>query len=221
MKKSNAGMLRNIIIVLAVSCVAMIGATPLFADIFGYETAGGSMISNSDCIVGSWFTAPENGTADSITVSIVDFGGVDKTKCAIYLKSDNSLVGETEEKDAGGSTQHWETFNFLTSPSISANTDYYLVCWSDMASFTIIYYNCTGSNTGAGDYETYGDWPDTWNPGWLWGPNCDRTYSIYCSYTPGGGGSGGGAPEMPAGAVPFVGAILGFVYVTIRGSRRK
>ncbi|MEA3489097.1 MAG: hypothetical protein U9R44_01985 [Candidatus Omnitrophota bacterium] len=34
-------------------------------------------------------------------------------------------------------------------------------------------------------------------------------------------GEGSGVPELPAGAMPFVGAICGFIYTVIRGSRRK
>ncbi|MEA3489002.1 MAG: hypothetical protein U9R44_01500 [Candidatus Omnitrophota bacterium] len=210
MKKSNARMLRNMIIVLAVSCVALMGASPLFADIFGYEAEikWGNTFFDIDSIMGSWFTCSESGTADSLTIGLHGWG-TSKIKGAIYRKSDNFLVGETEEKNIFVGPAEWHTFNFLSSPQLS-NEDYYLVMWYE--TMTLGFKGEDFSGKGAYHYVSYGsDWPNPWSPTTT-GGFADVKYFIYCTYTP----DGGGVPEIPAGAMPFLGVVLSLVIGRLR-----
>ncbi len=151
---------------------------------FGYDSVGGAEAHTANEIAGSWFTCPENGIAKSLTIYVHPYYGTTYFKGAIYKKSDNSLVAQTEEKCFSSDySARWETFNIIDSPSLSSNTDYYLVGWASDGTYCPMHFDCTEPNTGAGDFEDYGDWPDPWSPGWNWGPNCNRTFSIYCTYT--------------------------------------
>ena len=145
---------------------------------FGYETAGSYLSCNPDRIDGSWFTCPESGTADSLTMWITDFmaGAI---KGAIYKKSDYSLVVGTEEKHLSGGNCTCEeyTFTLSGSPSLS-NIDYYLVRWTNGAG-VCIHLDAVGTSKGAYEDSAYGTtWPGTWSPTPL-----DVTFSIYCTYT--------------------------------------
>jgi len=143
---------------------------------FGYETAGGSSQSVANRISGSWFTCPESGTADSISLAAAGTVSRVHSKCAIYKKSDNSLVGVTDEKE--GVSSGWNTYSFSTSPSLS-NIDYYLVAWSDayFGQGVDLRYD-TASGKGGYEARTYNGFPDPWSP-----TSEDRIYSIYCTYT--------------------------------------
>ncbi len=211
MKKSNVSMLRKIIIVLAVSCVAMIGATPLFADIFGYQTPGSSDDwSMWAQIGGSVFTIPEDGTATQMSAYIGSYSDNLKIKTAIYKHSDSTLVAESLEENINATGTHiWQ--DFTISASLTADTEYVLVLMSD--GNIPLTYNGGDTDQGHKQGRSYSDG----FPGTASFNHNNNKYSIYCTYTPGGGG----VPEVPAGAMPFMGALCGFVYVTIRGSRRK
>lgn len=98
-------------------------------------------------------------------------------KGAIYKKSDNSLVVETEEKHLSGSfTCEEHTFTISGSPSLS-NIDYYLVKWTN-GSDVGIYYDRSDETKGAYQVSDYGTWLDPWSPT----PSYEK-FSIYCTYT--------------------------------------
>jgi len=96
---------------------------------FGYESVGshyGDLMN--DVIKGSWFTCPEDGTAQSLSMYIQNGWTNEQVKGAIYKKSDNSLVGHTEEKTISGTLrgrQHgthlifWARLRFLPVKIIS------------------------------------------------------------------------------------------------------
>jgi len=157
---------------------------------FGYETNGGSSLDGGDRISGSWFTCPEAGTADSITAYLSRWGHWsgyhDEVKCAIYKKSDNSLVGESEEwYNEGWYGPDWHTFNFPTPKPSLQNIDYYLVVWSLKSDYNHGMYIYYDSETNKGAYQTltYNSFPDPWSP-----TSEDKIYSIYCTYTAGAAG---------------------------------
>ncbi|OQX53188.1 MAG: hypothetical protein B5M48_03820 [Candidatus Omnitrophica bacterium 4484_213] len=157
-------------------------AYPVIIDpTFGYTAKGSKDIIVANEIHGSFFEIPEDGTATSMTAWLVVYGN-GNVKCAIYKKSDNSLVASTEERSFTVSDylSHEETFNFSGSPSLAGNTEYYLVYWTD-AYIGIAYDDETGK--GVKDEQTYGAWPDPLVP-----VTEDKKFSIYCTYTTGGGG---------------------------------
>lgn len=140
---------------------------------FGYENAGQYYVSIANCIRGSWFSCLQKGIANNITVylSPVSSGNV---TCAIYQKTDNSLIGQTEERTIPEEA-NWYTFNFTQTIYIS-DMDYVLNTWSNK--YVLIYGD---SQTAKGRYQlkTYtGNFPNSWNP-----TTHDSLYSIYCNYT--------------------------------------
>ena len=148
---------------------------------FGYETLGASAVQDStDKIIGSWYTCPEAGTANSITFYL-HIGGYDNgpQKLGIYKKSDNTFVGGTAEV-SGLTPADWNLVELeAPQPSITAQ-DYYLVHWGE--EYSLRY---DAGDEGKGGSDSYG-YPNTWlDP---WEPTAQsRQYSIYCTYTAAGG----------------------------------
>jgi len=158
---------------------------------FGYETIGslGSTLSNYKDA--SQYTCPEDGTAQSITAALKASSGTweGHVKCAIYKASDLSSPitnGETEEKTLTlNTTAAWFTFNFPTPPTLEANTDYVLCAWADTGSGSTARM-LRDDDASVNRWYVSATYSDTW--GDL--PASDRTgkFSIYCTYTPSGGG---------------------------------
>lgn len=145
---------------------------------FGYETIGGSQTSYAaDWMRGSWFTAPEDGTAESLTAYFDPRDSTYKYKAAIYEKtdSDGDLLGGTEEL-TNLTAADWHTFSLLSSQSITDGVDYIFMLWGDSA----LYFNYDAV-TDKGFYKSvaYDSWPDPLNPG----GTTDAKHSIYCTYT--------------------------------------
>lgn len=144
---------------------------------FGYETAGRYISCSPNTIEGSWFTCPESGTADSLTMWIKDYAA-GAIKGAIYNKSDDNLVVETEEKHLSGSfTCKEHTFTISGSPSLS-NIDYYLVKWTNGSDVGIYYDRIDETKSAYQEDTEYGTWPNPWSPT----PSYEK-FSIYCTYT--------------------------------------
>lgn len=126
---------------------------------------------------------PTNGIADSINVRL-GRNETYPTKCALYKVSDNSLVGETEEKilTAG---QSWEQYVFNEpKPQLIANEMYYICVWAQQhpeeGRYCSISYDENIYDQGLWFRpEPYGLWPNliTLNE---WGVR--RVMSIYCIY---------------------------------------
>ncbi len=148
--------------------------------VFGNETLGASKALVGGYILGSWFTCPTDGTADSIT-AYVDGASRDPFKCAIYRKDDNRLVGITEEITLEEPLTGWLTFNFSEpKPTLALGTDYFLVCWGRFST-QLLYFDYTGKS--GNQRISYGAWPDPWSPTIAPDPY-SKNYSIYCTYTP-------------------------------------
>lgn len=144
---------------------------------FGFEDKGETLVAFAkDKIYGAWFSCPEAGTADNITIYLYQgLGKTPKIKCAIYKKSDNSLVGSTEEWTITSGWDDWKTFDITSGGTLEAD-DYYLVVWNNDAVWS---YYTAETDKSAYDSQLYGSWPDPWNP-----VTDDKKYSIYCTYTP-------------------------------------
>jgi len=149
---------------------------------FGKTTVGATSHSYLfDDIVGSHFICPENGTAESISwygkLGTSSF----RAKCAIYKYSDNSLVGSTEEL-TGLDSLGWHTHNFSEpKPSLSANTEYWLVVWleSEIENQSEVYCDRVENAGGEQPLDYTGNFPDPWSP-----TTTNYEFSIYCTYTP-------------------------------------
>lgn len=148
---------------------------------FGYETLGASDAYYSGLRTGSKFTCPEAGTGVSISWgNDYAFSG-QATKCCLYDAGGNKVSdGETEEITSGGA-EAWVTHNFLSAPTLAA-ADYWLLSWMS-------------SNYPEPKYDSVSGWPyyyiATYYTDWPsyidMGSSTGRKYSIYCTYTAGGG----------------------------------
>ena len=150
---------------------------------FGYTTKGANQaLTPGNRIFASWYTCPENGQANSITVYLKQYSSyTPKIKCAIYRKSDGSLIGYTEEWQLTSGWDGWRTFSIISGGNLQAGTDYWLAMWGN--EFYYRYYDSV-SDKGCQKSATYNDWPDP-----LTGiTTTDNKNSIYCTYTAGGGG---------------------------------
>jgi hypothetical protein len=154
---------------------------------FGYETLTSTGYSIENQIMGSVFNITEAGTADSITAGLKWYSTawIGKIKCAIYLHNNLSLVGVTQECTITlTNTYTWYTFNFTgTKPTLTINTAYVLVVWSNATAGANRVCYATG-DTDQAHYktETYGTFPNPLVPV-HGGFKC----SIYCTYTVSGG----------------------------------
>jgi hypothetical protein len=158
---------------------------------FGYESLGsaqytiGTGSGTTDKITGSVFTTTEDGTADSITVALKRYStaGNEKGKCAIYLHSDLSSVGNTTEATKYLVAQlAWYTFTFADpKPSLVANTAYVLVVWVDTTTYVYMGYDGGDANQGHYQTVTYDGFPSTYAP-----THTNNKHGIYCTYTVGG-----------------------------------
>ena len=159
--------------------------------IFGYNVQGLLGTRDiDDTIVGSVFSCPEAGEAQSITAAVG--GDICLKKCAIYKHSDLSLVGVTSQVNTAAG---WRTYPFTAPKPILAADDYVLVIWGDRAAPgppLFGYDDGNGpdpGNQGHFDAEVYNGFPDPMVP-----THEDRKYSIYCTYDllpePEGGGAG-------------------------------
>jgi hypothetical protein len=142
----------------------------------------GDSYSIENAIVGSLFTATENGWADNITAYLQITSNSKNVKCAIYNHSDLSLVAYTQERSISTSYwPNWETFSFTDpKPSLTAGTQYILVAWASSGFGDALLYRQDGTVDQAHyDNLAYGPtWPNPFTVD-AHGP---RNYCIYCSY---------------------------------------
>jgi len=98
-----------------------------FGDKNLYVLSGGM----DNTIRGTIATCPLAGViAKSVTGYIKVLLVPHKLKCALYKKSDRSLVGETEELSVPVQAFTWTTFNMIGNPALE-NIDYYILAWAE------------------------------------------------------------------------------------------
>lgn len=148
---------------------------------FGYETLGASDQWQANQRSGSRFACPQAGTGISISWgNDYSFSG-NHVKCCLYDAGGNRVTdGETEELTSGGSDA-WVTHNFPSAPTLAA-ADYWLLFWTD-SSNPEFKYDSVGGWPYTYTIATYGAWPSHIDMG----SSSGRKYSIYCTYTTGGG----------------------------------
>jgi hypothetical protein len=161
-------------------------------DYFGYQTAGSSSIAIGT-VTNCWGFYPFTSTSNSGTASSISFYGYwaqssSNIEMAIYSdgSTGNYLSNSGTNAVALPSTAGWVSAN-TGSASIAANTTYDLIIQWPSVDNTKAYYNSGSyyderSNSG----QTYGSWSSSisWNRG-----ISNGEFSIYCTYTAGGGGS--------------------------------
>jgi len=165
----------------------------VFDPTFGYEDKGGSMlmmnIGNDWLVIGNFTTGASGGIGDNITAFIYTDVDLDVT-CALYDSSLN-LINKTEERVITSAIDNtFLTFDFLGTPTIEADTQYYITWYHSRPSIQATYYATSGGdgvfyirddiNEGGMEYPIFPD-PMTLETT----QDADGKLSIYCSYTEG------------------------------------
>src|SRR3990172_5903752 len=175
------------------------GVYPIICDpTFGYESIGASNASIEDVIRGTVYSITESGDITKLTVAIDNDNTVHELKGAIYLRSDDSLKGVTNETtnvDAVGPFT-WLDLSFGSPVAVSA-TNYALVAWSntELGIFVIAYDAVSVDRYGKA--STYGTFPDPFDGT---SGTASFKYSIYATYTAAGGGSASVSPSVSPSA---------------------
>ncbi len=158
---------------------------------FGYTWAQGSTKEDTnDMIRGTWFTCPTNGTAAGITARVYVTGGQfdsAKMNCALYYKSNLSLIANTTEVTFGSmlgpNHDGWKEFTFDSPPVLAAGEEYYVVIHGDLLSaYNVKVYNASTpySNRSISMSQAYGSFPAELTPTYIG----NKMYEIYVEYTP-------------------------------------
>ena len=150
---------------------------------FGSEEMGGMGCLITNKIRGSHFTCPSRGQAESITAALFGLlAGNATVKCAIYRKSDNKLIGVTNELliNFGSPPEvYWVTFDFPEpKPILEAGVDYWLVAWSKAGTTEANIRFADETVRGGEQVLTYNSFPEAWSL-----ERISRRYSLYCTYT--------------------------------------
>jgi hypothetical protein len=168
---------------------------------FGYEIAGGSWGNFGDTIVGSVFTCPLGGQANSITAYVKrlgTLGGSAYFKYGIYKHSDLSLVGYTVEGSVNVAA--WVTLAITSGGVLEVGVDYVLVGFGKFeldeetlkSRYPSLTYNAGDVNQSHSQAVVYDGFPNPLVP-----VHGDRKYSIYCTYTPPSAVKAGLHPSKP------------------------
>jgi len=145
------------------------------SEIFGFNEIGdtsGDYAAN--LLKGSWFSCPSAGTTSKITVYHNRAYGY-YYKSAIYRKSDNVKVAETNEL-TGVTGAAWYDYTVVTDVTAQ---DYWLYNWNNNGYSSKLHYWDVVADKGGLDEETYNGWPTPHVPTVV-----AKQYSIYCTYEP-------------------------------------
>jgi len=152
-------------------------------DLFGYDTLGGSDEWGSNTRIGCKFACSAAGTGISISWGNDYTFSSGSVKCCLYdAAGDKVENGETEE-ETSGNAEDWVVHDFLAAPTLSI-ADYWLFFWTNSGNPEFKYDTVSGWPY-IDTVITYGDWPDGIAVG---SPLTGCKFSIYCTYTPSGGG---------------------------------
>ena len=153
---------------------------------FGNSQAGNDGYNTvNDEIRGTWFTCPADGTADSVHMYTMVYGGAvgypTHMKAALYYGSNMTKLAETEEGSYEGmiGEPFWYELSFDTPPLLTAGEQYYVVLWGDTI-HRLYYESLSGFNRSISKSLTYGSWNNT-----LDNVSCvtGKMHDIYVEYT--------------------------------------
>jgi hypothetical protein len=147
---------------------------------FGYTSVGASEGSSWD-ICASVFAAPESGTISSVTGIVKASYHTYKLRFGVY-SSALSLLGDSGDVSVGDTTKHWITGTI--SASITSGANYWLASGNNPRfNYTNARYYDSGS-TNQGAAQGADAFPATLSPTYN-----NLKFSIYATYTAGGGGT--------------------------------
>ena len=139
----------------------------------------------SGMIVGSRFTAPSNGIANSISVYIYNpTSSAINLKCAIYGESANTLIATTQQISVASQFSGWQTLNFASGPSLTSGTSYSLVV-SFAGDGCYLYYSSGSALQSWYAYQNYNyNFPNGPYSSFSGYGQSNNVYSIYATLTP-------------------------------------
>jgi hypothetical protein len=153
---------------------------------FGFEDVGGTGTEfSADYKEVCEFTLSEDGDVYKISFYSKTSIGTAATKAVIYSDSDpnpDALLGTSAEVTIT-TTEQWYDFTFSPPISLTGGNNYYLGHISGDGRYR--YYNSGGTNQNVYNEDEYDD--GATNP-FGTPSNLDREFSIYATYTTGGGG---------------------------------
>jgi hypothetical protein len=190
------------------------GNTAVPPDYDSWDEITGQGWFSDFAIVGSQFTCPSNGTADSITAWFYVYYYA-QMGAAIYRYSDGALIGTTDLIDVynyEGFVQRTLDFSG-TKPTLVADTVYVLVVWANAQDQVLFGYTDSNGPVLCDYYYTgYGywwDWPDPIE--WSGETTCE--YAIYCTYTPVTSGPGQPTLTSPSDSTTvYQPTVIGFTW---------
>lgn len=180
-------MMRTVIVLALLLCLA----PNLWADGFGYGSAGSFSIAIDDTVWAHISAPASSGTLDSLKARLSVTTAAHNVKAAVYKWSDTSFVDSTEIVNITNLGTDWIYFDFIGNASITADTQYALAVWAEGAngSCKVFFEISGGTHAGQLPY-TYAVWP---TPKWTTvNQSGSYKFSIYCFYT---------APEAVAGQI--------------------
>ena len=156
---------------------------------FGSTSAATNLPKDTlnNVILGTNFTCLFAGQAQTISAYIdINHMTSAKIKAAIYNASGGILFGSTEERVGPWSdSMQWIVFNFVTKPTLHANTQYVLAIWSDSAVNLEKGTDGAASTSVQADKTHGGSYSASWPSNTTgWNTNSAINYDIYCTYTP-------------------------------------
>jgi len=139
--------------------------------------------------------SPDNdGTSTGIYARVKSLSGYTAfTSCALYDTDDNSLIATTNARSISGSNSsyYWQWYPFSTPQNVYSTKTYYITIFGayDVGAPSGDYISISYANTP--DIDSYRDYnvgyPTFPDPLVIGVTDSDKSISIYCTYTPGGG----------------------------------
>jgi hypothetical protein len=165
-------------------------------DTFGYTTIGGSFsaLGIVNYITYSFNTTYTGavGTGTSMSIYAKCIAGSQNAQCAVY-NSSNSLIGNTGSIAVSSASGQWWSGNFVSNPTLSAVS--YNLAFNVSSAFVLPYYNSTSGGYNQHVAQTFGTWPSSISVSYS---TFLEQYSIYVTYTAGGGVSITNSPSSLA-----------------------
>ena len=168
---------------------------PIFSnDTFGYTTIGGSWGSwSTDRWISYVASSPSDASGGTdITAYVWGFSSDCAFKGVMVLAGSSTIItnGVGNAIVNGTASAAWQTSTFGVSPTLSANTSYWIgIVVQSTNADQYVAYDSGGSSTLK--YELDNSYSSPTDPSGV--TTGDDQYSIYATYTPSGGG--GGTPE--------------------------
>jgi hypothetical protein len=161
-------------------------------DTFGYTVAGASTSTIEDAVKATTLTCPYAGTGVSVTAFLSGTGTTQKYKYNVGTLSGNTMTwitnGKTGESTYNGANNKSPYPKTFTSAPTLAAQNYYFAAWGSSGSGSIT--ECFDTSTEI-PQEISATYASSWPTNFTGGSGENITYSIYCTYTP-----GGGTPDM-------------------------